>query len=63
MEILRMQHGPARYNFYTRYATEDLPADVIAEIEPLFFPQPGADFVAKNERARALFAEALKELG
>lgn len=62
MEILRMQHAPARYNFYTRYATEDLPAELIAEIEPLFFPQPGADFVAKNKAARALFVEAVDEL-
>jgi len=62
MEILRMQHSPGRYNFYTRYATEDLPAELIAEIEPFFFPQPGADFAAKNDAARALFTKALKGL-
>ncbi len=59
MEILRMQHNPARYNFFTRYATQDLPPEIIKEIEPLFFPQPGPDFIEKNKKAREMFERAI----
>lgn len=57
VEVLRMRHSPFRYNFNTRLIYSDLPADVIARLEPLFFPADLDDLRAKHAQAEAWWAE------
>ncbi|MBX3473605.1 MAG: aminoglycoside 6-adenylyltransferase [Planctomycetes bacterium] len=56
VEVLRMKHCPARYDYGFRYTTFDLPAPVAAELQDLMWPKDGADMLAKLERAGAMFA-------
>lgn len=37
VELLRIRHSPARYNFGARYLYHDLPADIARQVERLFF--------------------------
>ena len=60
VEILRIQHAPERYNFHTRYVYYELPAAIIAEIEPLFLPRDAEDLRSKHARAGELFHAILK---
>jgi hypothetical protein len=57
LEALRMRHCPARYNFHTRYAHYDLPAEVVGRLRPLFFPTDLADLERKRAEAEAWFGE------
>jgi hypothetical protein len=62
IELLRMRHSPARYNFHTRYVYYDLPADLVRTLEPMFFPRDAEDLRAKREQAARMFAEALAQI-
>lgn len=59
VELLRINHAPARYTFHTRYVYYDLPADVVARLAPLFLPVDGDDLRRKHAEAGAWFAELL----
>ena len=59
VELLRIQHNPARHNFATRYIYYEFPAELIAQLEPLFFPQPGDDFTNQHQSAQTLFRSTL----
>jgi hypothetical protein len=59
IELLRINHAPARYTFHTRYVYYDLPADVIARLAPLFFPVDGDELRRAHADAGAWFAELL----
>lgn len=59
VEVLRIQHAPARYNFHSRYIYYDLPAGLAQALEPLFFPRDAADLLAKQAQAKQMFFEAL----
>ncbi len=37
VEVLRIKYCPERYNFYTSYLHYDLPADVVKQLEKLYF--------------------------
>ncbi|MBL8046987.1 MAG: hypothetical protein JNL09_10615, partial [Anaerolineales bacterium] len=43
MEVLRIKHSPAHHNWHVKAAHFDLPLDVFAQVEPLFFPRDLAD--------------------
>ncbi|MCB9452625.1 MAG: nucleotidyltransferase domain-containing protein [Anaerolineaceae bacterium] len=62
VEVLRMQHDPARYNFYIRYAKYDLPPEVVVRLEPLFFVTDAADLATKLTQAGELFTEACAQV-
>ncbi len=62
LELLRIRYCPQRYNFNTRYFYYDLPAEVIREVEPLFFVTDSADIHAKRLRAEKLFDATLAAL-
>jgi hypothetical protein len=62
VEVLRMRYAPARYNFHTRYVYYDLPPDVIAQLEPLFFVPSGAALAERQQQAVALFHATLRQL-
>ena len=38
VEVLRIKHCPIRFFYYTRYVHYDLPPDVVARLETLYFP-------------------------
>jgi hypothetical protein len=62
VEVLRMRYDPARYNFHTRYARYNLPADVVAKLEALFFVTNSDDIRAKRAQAEAWFYEAVEQI-
>ena len=51
VEVLRIKHTPARYNFYTRHIHYDLPQELISDLRELVFVADLDDPDAKRERA------------
>lgn len=63
LELLRIRHAPFHYNFHTRYVQYDLPRDIVARLEPLFFVHDAADLAAKRAEAQAWFDELMAGMG
>lgn len=61
VDALRIKHKPERYGFKTRYIHYDLPPEVVARLERLFFVRDPADLTAKLAEAKQWFYEALRE--
>lgn len=59
LELARITHDPARYNFHTRYFYYDLPKEVYQRMEPLFFVKDIQDLHDKHRQAGELFYEWL----
>ena len=57
VEVLRMRHAPARFDFGPRYLDVDLPADVAARLQKLAYVADLDDLRTKNEAAVHWFAE------
>jgi hypothetical protein len=57
VEVLRMRYKPSHYNFGTRYLYTELPSEVVAQLEPLFFVSSAAELTAKRDEAERLFYE------
>lgn len=55
VEVLRMKHCPARYDYGFRYTTQDLPAPVAKELQDLMWPRDGKDMLQKLDRAGEMF--------
>jgi hypothetical protein len=51
LEVLRIRHCPQRWNFATRYAHYDLPAEVVQRLQPLYFVRDLADLSEKHAEA------------
>lgn len=62
VELLRIKHTPARYQFSLRYLYFDLPAEVVSRLEPLIYPQDMEDLVQKHALAVSWFAEILSSI-
>ncbi len=62
VEVLRMQHAPARYNFHTRYLYYDLPKAIVRELDALFFVANADELRVKRERAAAWFYATLNQI-
>ncbi len=62
LELLRILHCPARFNFHTRYFYYDLPSDVIERLEPLFFVSGPEDLRQKHQEAIEWFWEVQESL-
>ena len=62
VEVMRIKHTPARYNFSTRHIHYDLPAEVINELRELFFVVNLDDLRAKRERAEKWFYKTFTEV-
>jgi hypothetical protein len=63
VEVLRIHHYPARYDFYTRYIYYDLPSEIVKELEPLFFISSPSDLEAKIPIASAWLIRLVEENG
>lgn len=55
LELARITHAPARYNFHTRYFYYDLPEEVFRRMEPLFFVADADDLRGKHRQAEEWF--------
>jgi len=62
VEVLRIKHTPARYNFSTRHIHYDLPTEVTNELRELFFVVDLDDLRAKRERAERRFYRTFNEV-
>jgi hypothetical protein len=62
VEALRLRHKPSHYNFGARYLYLELPPDVVAQLEPLFFVASAADLRNKREQAERMFYETVADL-
>jgi hypothetical protein len=62
IEILRMKHCPARYDYGSRYTQIDLPVEVVERLRQLHRINGCADVLAKVETARAWFEEVAAEV-
>lgn len=62
IELLRIRHCPARFDYGARYLDRDLPAPLRAEVESLALPSSLAQIEEFRERAEMLFNATLTEL-
>jgi hypothetical protein len=59
IEALRIRYKPSHHNFGNRYLYVELPADVVAQLEPLFFVASPEELIEKREQAERLFYETV----
>ncbi len=62
IELLRIRHCPARFDFGARYLDRDLPAPLRAQVESLALPSSLHEIEEFRGRAQALFTSTLGEL-
>jgi len=62
VEALRIKYRPFRHDWGIRYAHLDLPADVNARLQRLYFPVDADDLQLKYEEARVWFTELAGEI-
>jgi hypothetical protein len=62
VDVLRIKHCPLHYRDLTRDIYDHLPTDVVARLEPLFFPTDMDDLCEKREQATAWMAEVLEDI-
>jgi hypothetical protein len=62
VEVLRIRYVPQRYNFYTRYVYYELPADVVRDLEALYFIGDPQEIGSKRQQAEAWFYRTLDQL-
>ncbi len=61
VELLRMRHCPARWDFGMRYLDRDLPAPVYEEVRALLFVPGAGDLVEHHAKAAAWAERLLQE--
>ncbi len=62
VELLRIEHDPARYDFGPRYVNEDFPSDVAARLARLYYPADMAQLDAHIDEAAGWFREVAARL-
>jgi len=62
VEALRIRHKPAHYDFKTRYIHYDLPGEIVAKLQDLYFIKDSQDLRQKHQRARRWFAETVEQI-
>jgi hypothetical protein len=62
IEVLRIKYVPARSQFHARYIHYDLPKEIVARLEPLFFICSADDLRAKFSQAEQWIREVLSDL-
>jgi len=62
IEVLRMQHTPARSGFFSRHIYYDLPPEIVKRLETFFFISDLQTLRAKQVEAEAWFTEVCREL-
>ena len=62
LDLFKIKYSPTRYNFGVRYVYDELPPDVLHELETVYFVTGLADLKIKQMRAEALFNETYNSL-
>lgn len=62
VEILRMTYAPFHYNFRGRYLYHELPRDIVARLEKLYFIANLDDLHKKQQEAEEWFGHAITAL-
>jgi hypothetical protein len=62
LTLLRIRHCPERFDFGPRYAALDLPPELLARVERLWFVSGPHEIGTKRAEAEALFFEVLRDL-
>ena len=62
VEVLRMRYDPTRHNFHTRYLHYNLPADVVQQLESLYFVVNADDIRAKRVLAEKWFYKTVEQI-
>ncbi len=62
VDVLRIKHCPLHYLDLTRDIYDDLPAEVVARLEPLFFPADMDDLRGKRAQVTAWMAEVMDSI-
>ena len=62
LEVLRIEHCPARYFYRTRYPQYDLPEEITERLTGFFFIRDLTDLEAKFAQAQDWFAEVVNGL-
>jgi hypothetical protein len=62
VEALRIRHCPIRFFYSTRYVHYDLPPEIVARLETLYFPKDTQTMEKYREEAEAWFWEVLDEI-
>jgi hypothetical protein len=62
LEVVRMRHCPERYDYSPKYSRFDLPADVVARLERLFFVPNLAAIPQRQAEAESWFAATVAAL-
>lgn len=63
VDLLRIRHCPARFDFGSRYLERDLPPAVRARLGLLLLPKDAAQLARHTKRVRAWIAEELQRAG
>lgn len=61
VELLRIRHAPARYNFQSRYIYYDLPRSAVDRLERLYFPRDPFELRQLHQEAGEWFRDLLSE--
>jgi hypothetical protein len=61
VEVLRIKHTPARFNFSTRHIHYDLPQETIRDLSELFIVEDLDDLRAKQKQVEEWFYKIFKE--
>ncbi len=62
LNALNMRYRPERHNFGVRYVYYELPAEVMARLEPLYVPASLADLRAKQAEAQEWFGQVIENV-
>lgn len=62
LEVVRMRHCPERYEYGPKYSRHDLPAEVVARLEHLFFVPDIGGIAARQAEAEAWFTDTVNAL-
>jgi hypothetical protein len=62
LEVIRVWHCPERYDYGPKYSRLDLPADVVARLERLFFVPDIAAILERQAEAEGWFAATVAAL-
>jgi predicted nucleotidyltransferase len=62
LEVIRMRHCPERYDYGMKYSRADLPDEVVARLERLFYVPDIEGIPERQADAKAWFAEVLAAL-
>ncbi|MEP7145627.1 MAG: hypothetical protein ABI792_01320 [bacterium] len=62
VELIRINHTPAHYNFFSRYVHSELPSEISERLQSFFYISDPDELKAKNIEAQQWFNEIMAEI-